>query len=136
MATQNRIKHFDLYADDVLRAKDFYVRTFGWAFEKWEHRDNYYMIDTGNGEEGIDGSLTKSKGNDKLNGQITISVKNIFAKSELIKKNGGEIISDAEKIYKIGNFIKFKDTEGNILGMIDNMVEDGTPESLERRFLQ
>ena len=42
-----RIIHFDLPADDPVRAQKFYAEIFGWKFDKWNGPMEYWMIKTG-----------------------------------------------------------------------------------------
>lgn len=59
----NRIAHFEIHADDVNRAKDFYSRVFDWKFEEWKGGEKeYWMImtaDKDSKEAGINGGLLK-----------------------------------------------------------------------------
>ena len=42
-----RVIHFDLPADDVGRAKDFYEKVFGWSFSKYAGPMEYWLVSTG-----------------------------------------------------------------------------------------
>ncbi len=53
----NNVCHFAIHADDVLRAKTFYEKVFGWRFEAWGPPD-FYLIHTGDQQNpGIHGAL-------------------------------------------------------------------------------
>ena len=55
----NNIAHFDIHADDVERARQFYQRVFGWRFEAWGPPD-FYLIQTGTPTDpGIHGLISK-----------------------------------------------------------------------------
>ncbi|WP_299164445.1 VOC family protein [uncultured Eudoraea sp.] len=52
------IIHFDISAEDVQRAKNFYEQLFGWKIEKFPASPvEYYLIETStaSGEKGIGG---------------------------------------------------------------------------------
>ncbi len=56
------IIHFDISADDIQRAKNFYEQLFGWKIEKFPAGPiEYYPIETqtGTGEKGISGGIAK-----------------------------------------------------------------------------
>ena len=60
-----RVVHFDISAENVDRAIQFYESIFGWKFTKWEGPMAYWLISTGPQDEpGIDGGLSKRKGMD------------------------------------------------------------------------
>ena len=59
----NRIAHFEIHADDLGRARDFYQKVLGWEFFEWKGGDTeYWMIMTAekdSKEVGINGGLLK-----------------------------------------------------------------------------
>lgn len=59
----NRIAHFEIQADDIERAANFYRSVFDWKIEKWEDPSmEYWMImtaDKDSKELGINGGLLK-----------------------------------------------------------------------------
>lgn len=53
-----KVFHFDLAADDLQRAMDFYKEVYNWQFEKWDDPMEYWLIEAGPEEEaGIGGGL-------------------------------------------------------------------------------
>ena len=52
----NRVIHFEIPASDPEKSVAFYSSVFGWAFQKWEGPQPYWLIDTGEGP-GINGGL-------------------------------------------------------------------------------
>ena len=51
-----KIVHFDIPADDPMRAVAFYQEVFGWKYDKWDGPMEYWLINTGPGDEpGIHG---------------------------------------------------------------------------------
>jgi uncharacterized protein len=119
----NRVIHFDIYADDPARASKFYEQAFGWKFEKWEGEGmKYWLIMTGSeGEPGIDGGMAMREGEMKKAASlwsITIGVENIDEALEKVEKFGGEVTMKKMGLPKVGWFANFKDTEGNIISLM------------------
>jgi uncharacterized protein len=119
----NRVIHFDIYADDPERASKFYEQVFGWKFEKWEGEGmKYWLITTGpSSEPGINGGMALREGEMKKSASvwsITIGVDNIDEAIEKVKKFGGEIAMKKMGLPKVGWFANFKDTEGNIISLM------------------
>ena len=52
--------HFDITADDPDRAVAFYEKVFGWKLTHWEGGPmDYWLIETGDAQPGIDGGLSR-----------------------------------------------------------------------------
>lgn len=114
-----KIVHFELNADDPLRAKGFYEKVFNWKIEKSEMPMDYWMITAGPEEEqGIDGGLQKREDTAEI---VTnyIGVPSIDEFSKKIETNGGTILTPKSPIPGTGYFALFKDTEGNKLGIFE-----------------
>ena len=115
-----RVVHFEIHVDDTDRAADFYNKTFGWEFTKWEGDPNnpYWLIKTGESDSaGIDGGMMKRR---DPQGSVynTLDVDNLDNYIEKVKGNGGEIVLEKMPIPGVGWLAYFKDTEGNIFGMM------------------
>ena len=114
----SRITHFDIPADDPVRAQKFYKEVFDWKFEKWDGPMDYWMATTGTKEPGINGGLSK-----RIPGQMgmtnTITVPSVDKFSKKILEKGGQMIVPKMAILKVGWFAQFTDTEGNIFGIIE-----------------
>lgn len=132
MPKKNPIVHFEIPADDVERAMDFYKNTFGWEFNKFDMPGDsstggtpyYGAITTELDEQGmaktpgtINGGLMK-----RMNpGQVFtnyISVDSIDESVNKIKEQGGEVCMEKTEIAPgMGWIAMFKDTEGNMMGL-------------------
>ena len=55
----SRPVHFDMTAEDPERMTTFYSKVFGWTFQKWDGPMEYWMADTGKGEPGINGGVSR-----------------------------------------------------------------------------
>lgn len=115
-----RVVHFDISADDVERAIQFYESIFDWKFTKWEGPMEYWLISTGPQEEpGIDGGLSKREGSDAQVAN-TIEVKSIDQTLDKVVKEGGKIIQPKGPIPGVGYFAQCTDTEGTIFGVMQS----------------
>jgi predicted enzyme related to lactoylglutathione lyase len=114
-----KITHFEINADDPLRAKDFYEKAFEWKIEKWEGPMEYWVIEAGeNDEEGINGGLQKrEEPSDQVFNYIQVS--NVDEFKEKIENAGGTVESPKIAVPGVGYFYMFKDTEGNKLGIME-----------------
>ena len=113
-----KVVHFEINADDPLRAKKFYEEVFNWKIEKWEGPMEYWTIDAGDeDEEGISGGLQKrEEPEDQIFNYIKVSSIDNF--SQKIKESGGTLETPKITVPGVGDFYMFKDTEGNKLGIM------------------
>lgn len=121
----NRVIHFEIQADNMARAKEFYEKTFGWKIEKYESKDNpapmeYWMVMTGKkGTPGIDGGMYKRDPEEKVyTYDCTVMVDDIDKAIEAVKMNGGKIRTERtgqekNELKGVGWFAGAVDTEGN-----------------------
>lgn len=116
-----RIVHFEIPADDVARATDFYSNVFGWNFSAFGG-DDYQLAQTGEGE-GIDGAIMKKRDHEQ---PVTnsIGVDSIDNYTEKITSAGGQIVVPKMEISGVGYLAYFKDTEGNIHGLWENLPSE------------
>jgi predicted enzyme related to lactoylglutathione lyase len=115
----NNIVHFDIQADDLERAQRFYSQTFGWRFEAWGPPD-FFLITTGDETNlGIHGALTRRHAPVVRGGrngfECTIQVDDIKRAMSTIEAEGGEIIGEPVEIPTVGIHVPFRDTEGNVV---------------------
>ncbi len=124
----NRVIHFELQADDIDRAKEFYEKTLGWkitqAMKKEEAGMDYWMIETGEGP-GINGGMytrpEKEEGKFYLY-DCTIQVENIDEAIAAVRANGGTVRltkgEEKAEIPNVGWFAGCTDPEGNRFGLM------------------
>ncbi|MEH6620638.1 VOC family protein [Maribacter arcticus] len=115
------IIHFDISAEDVLRAKSFYENLFGWKIEKFPNGPKeYYLIETlaKTGEKGIGGGIAKREKSGK---HITnfIKVNSMDEAMDKVRELDGEIVEPKSMISNIGHIASCKDTEGNSFGLME-----------------
>lgn len=120
---KNRVVHFEIHADDVERAKEFYEQVFGWVISKWEGME-YWVVMTAekdSKEAGINGGLLKRPVS--LSGQgsnafvCTIQVDNFDLVAEKILKAGGNVALPKADLGGVAWQGYFLDTEGNTFGL-------------------
>lgn len=114
----SRVVHFEIHVDDPDRAGKFYTDVFGWKFNKWEGPMDYWLISTGDTTcPGIDGGMMKRR--DPMgNVYNTIGVESIDKSIEHLTKAGGTIVVPKMPIPGVGWLAYFKDTEGNVFGVM------------------
>jgi predicted enzyme related to lactoylglutathione lyase len=120
MHMANSIVHFEIFASDVERAREFYENVFGWTFEAGGPPD-FYHIFTGPGTDpGLrQGLIAKRRGPaaaGPLNAfRVTISVTSVADSMSLVEKAGGKLRSPVIDIPQVGKVVEIADTEDNVV---------------------
>jgi len=121
----SRVVHFEIHAENPERAVKFYQNVFGWKADKWEGPEDYWLLTTGpNDKPGINGGLMMRKGpapqqDQAVNAFVcTIGVDNLDKFMAVATKHGGTMAVPKMPIPGVGWLSYFKDTEGNIFGII------------------
>lgn len=121
-----RVVHFEIHAEEPERAMAFYARLFGWTFQKWDGPMDYWNIVTGPDDEpGINGGLIRRRGPAPADGQpvnsyvCTVEVGSVDDCVAGALSAGGTLAIAKFPIPGIGWMAYVKDTEGNILGLIE-----------------
>jgi predicted enzyme related to lactoylglutathione lyase len=119
--------HFEIHADDPARAIGFYSMLFAWKFTKWDGPMEYWMVVTGSDSEpGINGGLMRRMGPPATHGQAvnayvcTSMVADVDASVAQAVKLGGGVALPKMPIPGLGWLAYVKDTEGNILGLMQS----------------
>lgn len=129
-----RVVHFEITAEDLERAANFYREVFGWEIRKWDGPIDYWMVMTGKkgsetqGKEGdgIDGGLILREGAGPLESGptnafiCTIDVEDLGATIEAVSKANGRLVTPSKAIPGAGWIAYCRDTEGNIFGLMQN----------------
>ena len=112
--------HFEIPAENVDRAINFYSKIFGWTFQKWDGPIPYWVIVTGPSDQpGINGGLMPRHHPDQpcVN---TMDVANVDESLAAITANGGQIAVPKMPVPGVGWLAYAKDTEGHIFGIMQN----------------
>ncbi len=112
-----RVVHFEISAKEPEKVVDFYQKVFGWKITKWEGPAEYWLAETGEGEEpGINGGIMRS--DEVFSGTVnSIDVSDIDAYVENVKQHGGEIVVEKHAIPGVGYNAYGKDVEGTLFGI-------------------
>jgi len=118
-----RVVHFEIHADNPDRAIKFYRDVFEWEFTRWDGPQSYWLIKTGpDSQPGINGGLIQRRC--AVDGQAVIAyVCTVDTPSvdEYLKKaqaSGGTVALAKMPIPGVGWLAYCRDTEGNILGLM------------------
>ena len=122
----DKIVHFEIPADDLARARQFYGSTFGWELEDMQELD-YTIVRTVPVDDrqiptepgAINGGMMK-RAPDTPSPVITVQVESINDALKQVEAGGGAIVAPRQEIPGMGAFAYFKDTEGNTLGLWEN----------------
>jgi predicted enzyme related to lactoylglutathione lyase len=130
----NRPVHFEIHASDPERAGKFYGDVFGWTTKKYQFPGmDYWIVMTGPESKdpanienpGINGGILKRHGEQEpvlgaaVNAYIlTITVENIDETITKILTAGGTEALPKTPMPGVGLLAYYKDTEGNIFGVL------------------
>jgi predicted enzyme related to lactoylglutathione lyase len=117
------VVHFELPADDLERARDFYRDTFGWALNTIPQM-GYTLVSTtpmdeqGNHEKSgaINGGMM-ARSEPVTAPVITIQVGDVDDALQRVESHGGSVVDGKHAVGDMGFSAYFKDTEGNVVGL-------------------
>lgn len=122
------VVHFEMPAKDKKRVADFYSNAFGWKMKQMgPDMGNYILAETTKVDENnmakspgaINGGFFEYK-DDELNRapHLVIAVDNLEESIKAVKESGGEIIGEQMDIPGVGQYVSIRDSEDNIVGML------------------
>jgi uncharacterized protein len=115
----NRIVHFEIAANDLVKVTMFYKSVFGWNIQKWGNEEYWIAITSDKDSPGIDGGFFKPQGPMPGNSCVnTVQVANLDEALEKIKSNGENIVVEKRAIPTIGWLAYGTDVEGILFGMM------------------
>jgi predicted enzyme related to lactoylglutathione lyase len=119
----DKVVHFELPADNLERAQNFYRNAFDWSINTVPGMGYTLVQTTPSGKDGsptepgaINGGMLARQAPIK-NPVITIEVASIDASLEQIEKLGGWVVRDKQPVGEMGFAAYFSDSEGNVLGL-------------------
>jgi predicted enzyme related to lactoylglutathione lyase len=116
----SKVVHFEIPATDPEKSIAFFSNTFGWTISRWGEEE-YWLVNAGDdSEQGIHGAIIKRRAPD-MPVVNTISVADIDAAMAAIEKNGGTIVVPKSTIPGIGHLAYFKDPDGVIHGIMQDI---------------
>lgn len=124
----NPVVHFEMPADDKKRMAEFYANVFGWQTQMLGPEMNeYVLVTTTETDENMNptkpgtingGFYLKSEDAPVQHTSVVIEVDDIAVSIEKVTDSGGRVLGEPGEIPGVGMFVYFKDTEGNIAGML------------------
>jgi predicted enzyme related to lactoylglutathione lyase len=120
----DKVSWFEMPADDVARASEFYHKVFGWGTPPMGDNATFALTVSadanGNPTEvgGINGGFHKRQGESDAGPVVHIMVADIDAKLKVIEAAGGRVIQPHTEVGEYGlSMALFSDTEGNVMGV-------------------
>ena len=121
------VVHFEIHAEDVQRAVDFYVAAFGWRTEDWSEFTGspYIGVHTrAEGEPGINGGLGGAA--NEFKGTVnTVGVDDIDAVLKKVIENGGQIVMPRDEIPGVGLLAYVREPGGAVIGLMQSFPGSG-----------
>jgi uncharacterized protein len=121
------VVHFEIPADDVARAKEFYRSVFDWQLQDMPDMD-YTVARTTEVDEAtqmptsagaINGGLVP-RSSETPAPVLTIDVESVDQALKQVEAAGGRVVRERTEIPGMGAFAYFTDPEGNTLGLWEN----------------
>lgn len=117
-----RVAHFEIHAENVDRAINFYREVFGWEIEKAKATEDYWLVTTGDHDEkGINGGLMR-RANPAARMTSNINVPSVDEYVMRITNAGGSVVTPKTTIPGFGYLAYCQDTEGIIFGVFQPEV--------------
>lgn len=119
-----KVVHFEIPADDVARAREFYGGVFGWQLQDMQEMD-YTLVETVPVDQetrlplepgAINGGLMKRTAQTPAP-VVTVDVESIDISLKEIEAAGGSTVQERTEIPGMGAFAYFEDSEGNVVGL-------------------
>ncbi len=129
----DKVVHFEIPADDMERARDFYGSVFGWTLKDWPMADGSKYIGASSVEVDETTHLPKEAG--AINGGIVprtavaptpVLAMHVASIDEAIKKieaKGGKVTRPKVDIGGMGSYAYATDSEGNVIGLWEDAVK-------------
>jgi predicted enzyme related to lactoylglutathione lyase len=123
-----KVVHFEIPADDVERAKNFYGSIFGWQLHDVPGMDYTSLVTTPVDEQNqmprepgaINGGLFRRSADAPSTPVVTIDVDSVDNALKQIEAAGGRVVQPRVELPGMGAFAYFTDPEGNVLGLWEN----------------
>lgn len=117
---RNPVGWFEIYVQDMDRARRFYEGVFQYSLEKLKGTEHEMWMFPGSPERpGATGALIKIEGVSSAGCSTLVyfSCEDCATEASRVQKNGGKIHKEKFSIGEYGNIALVYDTEGNMLGL-------------------
>jgi predicted enzyme related to lactoylglutathione lyase len=118
--------HFEIPADDMARASEFYRSAFGWEVDDVQGMDYTMVGTTPTTEDGgpkdpgaINGGMFRRQG-PMTAPTVVIEVEDIDKALETVTGLGAETVVPRQPVMEMGFSAYFRDPEGNLIGLWEN----------------
>ena len=120
----DKVVHFEIPADDMKRAQNFYAKTFGWEMQDMPQM-NYAMLTTVPTDENhmpkesgaINGGMYKREEGFSKTPVVVIGVSSVDDSVKKVEAAEGRVVKPKIQIADMGLYAQVTDTEGNIIGL-------------------
>ena len=117
---RNPVGWFEIYVQDMARAKSFYEKTLQTTFQRLESPDlEMWAFPFNMDAPGAAGSLVKMEGKDSGAGGTIVyfSCADCAVEAGRAAENGGKLVKEKFSIGEYGFIAFVHDTEGNLIGL-------------------
>lgn len=120
------VVHFELPAENVARAQQFYHKSFGWDVHSIPGMGYALLHTTKTDAQGMIATPGNINGG-MLQRQaffqspiLTIKVADLDQAVKALVANGGQVIRGKQPVEGVGFAAYFKDPEGNVMGLVES----------------
>jgi predicted enzyme related to lactoylglutathione lyase len=112
-----RVVYFEISVNEPEKAANFYKTVFGWKVTKWEGPVEYWLVETGEGDQpGINSGIMRS--DEMFSGTVnSVDLPDVDSYIEKIEQNGGLVVVDQHAIPGVGYIAFCRDVEGILFGI-------------------
>lgn len=126
----SRVIHFDIPIDDPARAGAFYASVFDWSIAPWGPIPYWPMTTGAAPGPGAEGALRpRSEAPDGV--VIYVSVDDVDEALRRVTAAGGTVVTERMPIPTVGWTARFRDCEGNLIGLIQEDPSVALPGRLD-----
>jgi len=119
---ENTPCHFEIPADDLEAARDFYTGLFSWTIKEGAEGDGEYLMISPAGQTGaLGGGLMKRAEGRQLT--IYFTVESVDESARRVEELGGTILAPKVAIPRIGWAVTARDPQGNDIGLFEEDPE-------------
>lgn len=131
-----KIVHFEVPADDMDRAKNFYESLFGWKIQPFQEGADYWLISTSEeqAEDQIGGGLMPRQNPNQTIVQY-IDVASVDEYMKKVSELNGKVVVPKMPVPGMGYFAVCLDTEGNSFGIWETDPEAGILADASEAFI-
>jgi predicted enzyme related to lactoylglutathione lyase len=115
-AVANRPIHFEIHSPAPDKSMAFFEKIFGWKFNKWNGPQEYWLIQTGDTNPGIDGGIMASRDGQPRTVN-TVQVSSVDDYTAKVEAAGGKVVLPKMAITGVGYVAYCTDPGGALFGI-------------------